>query len=87
MHFDSGGVRFQGDHFPVACSTQFWQPGDIVSDTHEITAAPEITHPRTTYTLHVGFFTGGFGSWKNMTVVSGNRDGNNRVPVGTIQVR
>jgi 4-amino-4-deoxy-L-arabinose transferase-like glycosyltransferase len=87
MHFDGAGVRFQGDHFPVACNTQFWQPGDIVSDTHTVTAAPDITHPRTTYTLNMGFFTGSFGSWKNMTVVQGNRDGNNRVPVGTIRVR
>lgn len=87
MHFDGGGVRFQGDHFPIACNTQFWQPGDIVSDTYEVTAAPDITHPRTTYQLYVGFFTGSFGSWKNMTVVSGNRDGNNRVSVGAINIR
>ncbi len=87
MHFDHSGspVRFQADHHPKSCSTTYWQPGDIVSDTFEVKAG-ELTHPRGTYTVYTGFFTGGGGIWKNMTVTAGNHLTDNRVPLGTIRV-
>lgn len=88
VHFDGSGVRFQGDHDPIGgrCGTSFWQVGDYVADTVEVTAG-ELTHPRGTYTGHIGFFTGGGGQWKNMPVVQGEKDGNNRVPIGPVRVR
>jgi 4-amino-4-deoxy-L-arabinose transferase-like glycosyltransferase len=85
-HFDGPGVRFQGDHDqPGACSTIYWQPGDIIADTFDVTAG-ELTHPRGVYTLFVGFFTGGAGIYHNMPVLSANKDSNNRVTVGPIRV-
>ncbi len=88
VHFDGAGIRFQGDHDPIGgrCGTSFWQVGDYVADTVEVTAG-ELTHPRGNYTGHVGFFTGGGGQWKNMPVVVGEKDGNNRVPIGAIRVK
>jgi 4-amino-4-deoxy-L-arabinose transferase-like glycosyltransferase len=87
MHFDAVGsaIRFQGDHQPVGCGTTFWQPGDIVSDTYEVTAG-ELTHPRGPYQIWFGLTIGGGGIWKNMTVVSGEKDRDNRVSLGQIQV-
>ena len=87
MHFDSAGspVRFNGDHQPKSCSTTYWQPGDIISDTHTITAG-DLTNPRGPYTFYTGFFTGGGGIWKNMTVTSGDHLPDNRVSVGTIRL-
>jgi hypothetical protein len=87
VHFDKG-VRFQGDHWPLKnlCGTQYWQPGDYVVDTFEVEAG-SVTTPRGTFNVFMGFFTGGAGNWKNMTVVSGKSDGRNRVNIGQIQVR
>jgi hypothetical protein len=87
LHFDSAGVRFQGDHDPVACNTTSWQVGDVVADTYRVTAAPEITHPKTSYGVYMGFFSGGAGQWRNMTVLSSNKDSNNRVFLGNLKVR
>lgn len=86
VHFDRG-VRFQGDHEPVGglCGTQHWQAGDYVVDTFEVTAG-ELTHPKGTYQVYVGFFTGSAGNWRNMDVTSGNADKNNRVHLGAVQV-
>src|SRR5262249_2622006 len=65
-HFDGGGpVRFQGDHDqPGVCPTSTWMPGDIVSDTFDVSAG-EMTSPRGEYTAWIGFFTGGSGQYKN----------------------
>jgi Dolichyl-phosphate-mannose-protein mannosyltransferase len=86
-HFDKG-VRFQGDHWPLGnlCGTQYWQVGDYVVDSFDVTAG-EALSPKGTYEVYVGFFTGGAGNWRNMTVTTGNADKNNRVRIGTIDVR
>lgn len=88
LHFDGRGVRFQGDHDPISgrCGTSYWQPGDFIVDTVEVTAG-EMTHPRGRYTTYMGFFTGSSGNWKNMVVTSGNGDSNNRVNLGTLEVK
>jgi 4-amino-4-deoxy-L-arabinose transferase-like glycosyltransferase len=86
LHFDGPGVRFQGDHDqPGVCPTTSWQPGDIIADTTDVVAG-ELTHPRGTYTLWLGFFTGGNGVYKNMKVSAGEHDPNDRVNAGTIRV-
>jgi hypothetical protein len=88
MHFDHGtGVRFNGDHWPTPCATTYWQPGDIIAETYTVTAAPDLTNPKGAYNLHMGFFTGGGGSYKNMIVLSSNKDSMNRVPLGTLMVK
>jgi hypothetical protein len=87
VHFDGGGLRFQGDHDPTRgrCGTSFWQAGDYIIDTFEVKAG-DVTYPKTAYSAWVGFFVGSSGNWTNMTVKSGNPDSNNRVPIGTIEV-
>ncbi len=87
VHFDKG-VRFQGDHWPLGnlCGTQYWQVGDYVTDTFEVTAG-EALSPKGVYEVYTGLFTGGSGNWRNMTVASGNADKNNRVRIGQITLR
>jgi hypothetical protein len=87
VHFDKG-VRFQGDHWPVnnVCGTQYWQAGDYVTDTFEVTAGDTFS-PKGTYDVFMGLFTGGGGNWRNMTVTTGNADKNNRVKIGTLELR
>ncbi|MFH0901546.1 MAG: hypothetical protein V2A73_13040, partial [Pseudomonadota bacterium] len=88
VHFDTVGSRFQGDHDPIdgRCGTTFWQAGDYITDTFPVTAG-ELTNPRGTYSIYVGFFTGSAGRWKNMVVRKGDADSNNRVKLGSIQIR
>jgi len=87
VHFDGGPIRFQGDHDPVGalCGASQWQPGQVVKDTFEVTAG-DLTNPKGTYQVFIGFFTGGSGFWKNMKVVSDNHDSADRVPIGTLVV-
>jgi len=89
VHFDGGGLRFQGDHDPVEtvrCGTNFWQEGDYIVDRFTVTAG-DVSYEKTAYTARVGFFQGASGNWKNMKVIVGPKDDNDRVPVGTIMVR
>lgn len=88
VHFDGGGVRFQGDHYPVnnRCGTNHWQPGDFIVDRFTVDAGG-VTNPKTNYTVWTGFFVGSAGNWENMKAVSGDPDNNNRVRVGTIQLK
>ena len=87
IHFDGGSLRFQGDHDPIngRCGTTFWQEGDYIVDTFEVEAG-DMTYAKTDYRAWIGFFYGSSGNWKNMPVVSAEKDDNNRVPVGVIQV-
>jgi hypothetical protein len=86
-HFDKG-VRFQGDHWPLQniCGTSFWQVGDYITDTFTVTAG-ETFSPKGVYDVWTGFFTGSSGNWRNMTVTTGNADKNNRVRLGSIQLK
>jgi hypothetical protein len=96
LHFDGGGMRFQGDHDPIAgrCATTYWQPGDYIVDTAEVEAG-NLTYAKTDYTVYAGFFRGSHGSWSNMPVksaVDGSGkplpvDQNHRVNIGTVRVR
>ncbi len=87
VHFDGGGNRFQGDHTPIRkrCATSFWQKGDFIVDTFEVEAG-DVTYAKTTYTAMTGFFYGSHGNWKNMPVVEGKHDDNNRASIGRLQL-
>ena len=87
VHFDKGS-RFQGDHWPLdnLCGSSYWQPGDYVIDTFEVTAGDTFS-VKGAYDIYTGLFTGGSGNWKNMTVARGEADKNNRVKVGQVLVR
>lgn len=96
-HFDPvrGSLRFQGDHEPIngRCGTSYWQPGDYIVDTFTVTAG-NFTYPKGAYDVHVGFFRGSHGNYKNMEVDSArDADGadlpvgkDDRVLIGRIQV-
>jgi 4-amino-4-deoxy-L-arabinose transferase-like glycosyltransferase len=86
LHFDQGAIRFIGDHPPARCGMKTWQPGDIIADTFEIKAAPEITQPRGMYAVWGGFFKGSGGVWYNMPVKTEPHDPKDRVPFGTFRV-
>lgn len=96
LHFDGGGMRFQGDHEPIdgRCATTYWQAGDYIVDTVQVEAG-NVTYPKTDYTLYVGFFRGSHGNWKNMPVERAETatgeplpaEPNHRVNIGTLRVR
>ena len=88
VHFDGGGLRFQGDHSPIngRCGTSFWQPGDYIVDRFTVEAG-DLTYAKTAYTARIGFFVGSHGNWKNMKVIEGEHGEDDRVPVGVLQVR
>jgi hypothetical protein len=83
MHFDGAGTRINGDHVPLAgrFPTQYWSPGDFVSDPHEIEIPLMTTQPGV-YTLFMGFYLGD----KRLKVLSGPNDGGDRVNVGAIRI-
>ena len=88
-HFDGRGVRFQGDHDPIAgqCGTRYWPDDTYVTDTFEVKAG-SVGHPRTTYDVWVGFYTGSAGRYRNLDVKDSDRaDDDHRVKIGTIKVR
>ncbi|HEY4239280.1 MAG TPA: hypothetical protein VGM88_05665 [Kofleriaceae bacterium] len=89
-HFDSPGLRFNGDHKPIEdhCGTNTWQTGDYIVDTFTVKAASG-PFAKGAYEFRTGFFTGGQGNFKNMavTVAPANlRDSTDRVFVTTINV-
>lgn len=95
LHFDGGGLRFQGDHDPIGgrCGTQFWQQGDYIVDTVTVEAG-NFTYSKTNYAVLVGFFRGSHGNWKNMDVVSAQTangsqlevDANDRVRIAQLRL-
>lgn len=68
MHFD-GGARFNGDHKPIEdrCPTSTWQAGDYVIDRFRVLAGGA-TFSAGKYEVWTGFFQGGGGQFKNMSV-------------------
>ena len=87
-HFDGKSPpRIIGDHDPIGgrCATTFWQPGDYVIDTFEVTAG-DLSHARGLYTLRVGFFKKTGNRYDNMPVTAGNATPDHRVEMGSIRV-
>ncbi len=83
IHFD-GGTRFNGDHSPLEgrFPTTHWVPGYYITDEHLITP-DRATQPSGVYQIFVGLFSGD----KRLKVTSGPQDGENRVKLGTINVK
>lgn len=84
VHFD-GGQRFNGDHAPIRerCPTADWQAGDYIVDTFTVSAG-NVGFARGSYSVYTGFFTGSNPNWRNMPVTAGNKDSNNRIPIGRL---
>ncbi len=87
VHFDSQ-KRFQADHAPIAghCDTNQWKVGDYVVDRFAVVAG-DSSHPKSRYSVYVGFFRGSAGNWNNLPVTTGNHDGNNRAKIGEIRLK
>jgi 4-amino-4-deoxy-L-arabinose transferase-like glycosyltransferase len=90
VHVNAPGApaNINGDHAPIRgrCSMSYFQAGDYIVDSFEVKAG-DMTFPRTSYRVFTGFFVGGSGNYTNMKALSGDPDENNRVPIGSIQVR
>ena len=87
VHFDKGS-RFQGDHDPLRnlCGSSYWQPGDYITDTFEVKAGDTFS-TKGVYQVYTGFYTGSSGNWKNMNVVKGQGEKDNRVRVGQLVLK
>ncbi len=87
VHFDGPAApRVIGDHDPVnhAFGTGFWLPGEYVRDHYE-TDVPLMTTPAGTYVVYMGFWPGGEG--KRLKVTSGPNDGEDRVKLGSLEIK
>ncbi|MFB6350207.1 MAG: hypothetical protein ABEN55_08105 [Bradymonadaceae bacterium] len=83
MHVDYPGSRIHGDHKPVGGDypTSDWVEGDIVKDVYHLKIDPYSTTG--SYTLYFGFYRAG----RRMQVRPRSaHDGNNRIPMGQIEV-
>jgi len=87
-HFDSGSLRFPGDHDPIRgrCATNYWQTGDYIVDRFTVSAGNKAL-PARSYDMWMGFFQGSFPNYRNMPVTQGDKDGNNRAKVGSVRLR
>ncbi|HVV48596.1 MAG TPA: hypothetical protein VHO06_02970, partial [Polyangia bacterium] len=87
VHFDGPAQpRVIGDHDPVnhAFGTGYWLPGEYVRDHYE-TDVPLMTTPAGSYAVYMGFWPGGDG--KRLKVTDGPSDGQDRVRVGTLEIK
>jgi hypothetical protein len=89
VHIDyKAPPRIIGDHGVAGghCPMSTFQPGDYIVDQFEVKAGDR-NFNRGKYTVWTGFFVGGSGQYTNMKVTTGKPDDNNRVEIGTIEVR
>ncbi len=87
VHFDGPAApRVIGDHDPVnrAFGTGFWLPGEYIRD-HFDTEVPLMTTPAGTYVVYMGFWPGGEG--KRLKVTAGPNDGEDRVKLGSLEIK
>ena len=83
MHIDLAGNRIHGDHDPVGGQypTNYWLPGDIIKDVHEI-EVERFSTPGL-YTIWMGFYRGD----DRMEVRPEEaHDGQDRLEMGTIEI-
>jgi 4-amino-4-deoxy-L-arabinose transferase-like glycosyltransferase len=76
-----GDHGFAGGHCPIST----FQPGDYVIDRFEV-KVPDSAN-RGEHRVWTGLFVGSAGNYTNMKVTTGTPDDNNRVDIGTIEVR
>lgn len=88
LHIDAkqGSYRIHGDHFPARgkYSTTLWQKGEVITD--EWKGAVPRDAPRGAYDVWLGFYIGD----DRLPFTSGDgaaHDGDDRVRVGTLEVR
>jgi hypothetical protein len=84
IHFDGPGARFNGDHVPMEgrFPTQNWVPGYYIIDEHEM-KPDRATQPSGYYRVFMGFFSGD----ARLKVSSGPQDGENRVKLGSVNIK
>jgi 4-amino-4-deoxy-L-arabinose transferase-like glycosyltransferase len=84
LHFDGPGARVNGDHVPLdgRFPTQFWTQGTYVTDEY-LLKPDHATQPKGLFQLYFGLFSGD----KRLKVKEGPSDGENRVRLGTVNVK
>jgi hypothetical protein len=84
IHFDGPGTRFNGDHVPLEgrFPTNHWVPGYYITDEHSM-APDRATQPSGPYRIFMGFFAGD----TRLKVTTGPQDGENRVKLGSINIK
>jgi hypothetical protein len=84
LHFDGPGARVNGDHVPLdgRFPTQFWTPGTYVTDEY-VLKPDHATQPKGLFQLYFGLFAGD----KRLKVKEGPSDGENRVRLGSVNVK
>jgi hypothetical protein len=82
------GFRFQADHAVVAPG-QWWVDQSVAQD-HFAVMAGQQHFPPGEYTIYVGWFKGGPGTWTNAVITNGKKApegyGTDRHPLGSITV-
>ncbi len=87
VHYDGPAApRVIGDHDPVdrVLGTAHWLPGEYIRD-HSDTEVPLMTTPAGTYVVYMGFWPGGEG--KRLKVTAGPNDGEDRVKLGSLEIK
>lgn len=87
VHYDGPAApRVIGDHDPVdhAFGTANWLPGEYIRD-HSETDAPLMTTPAGTYVVYMGFWPGGEG--RRLKITAGPNDGEDRVKLGSLEIK
>ena len=87
VHYDGPAApRVIGDHDPVdrTLGTAYWLPGEYIRDHYE-TDVPLMTTPAGTYVVYMGFWPGGEG--KRLKVTAGPNDGEDRVKLGSLEIK
>jgi 4-amino-4-deoxy-L-arabinose transferase-like glycosyltransferase len=81
-----GEALVNGDHEPVGGTfpTAHWVPGEYIRDVHTVDFPLAVTSSGT-YTLFVGMWPGG--NRPGIKITSGESDGSNRVPLGSVVVK
>jgi arabinofuranosyltransferase len=86
LHFIKPGTQMPADHVPGdwMFPADRWQAGEILED-RTLVQLPPFTIPAGTYRVVLGAYQRSTG--KRLKVVSGPSDGDDRVPLGTVEVK
>jgi arabinofuranosyltransferase len=85
VHLTKGASQTPGDHVPGdwMYPADRWQPGEILEDRTLFQFPPFVITPGT-YTVYLGVYRRSTG--ERLKVLEGPNDGQNRIPLGTIEV-
>ncbi len=85
VHLEADKIALHADHDAIEgrCPTSEWRPGDYIIDTFSV---PAISF-NGDYSVWVGVYAGTPGTRTNLKVAGGTHDGEDRVRIGSVQIR